>query len=198
MWRILTVQFRDNQGAEDLYWCPETKKMYIRQPANVDSIVFWLTSQKWTGGYEADCPIKEGITMRVVDRSGTVLFEETLVKDEWNGGTSAKKVGDFAYEAINKIAEKMSEGLSTYDEWKDLLKKEKEKSGDTDYLDNWMYCYCNLIKETALGSDHYLGKKVYLVKRKYEHTKCDAKWTEFAVLTDDKLDYLAIAGYLLK
>ena len=139
MVRILTVRYKFTQNAEDLYWCPETKKMYIRQPANVDSIVFWLTSTKWTGGYEADCPIREGITMRVIDKEENILFEETLEKDDWNGGTSAKKVGDFADEAIKKIAAELNDGLTDYYEWKEWVLADKEKFGNKDYDDNWLF-----------------------------------------------------------
>lgn len=195
---VRTVVFYGEQGAEDLYRCKENKKIYVRQPANVDSIVFWLTSSKWQGGYEADCPLKEGMVMRVVDKSGHVLFEEKLEKDNWNGGTSAKKVGDFSGEAIKKIAESMAEGLSSHSEWKDLLMKEKEKAGNTDYDENWLYYYYDCVKETVLGIAYYLGEKVYLVKHDCRHKICGIEWSEFLVLTESKLDCLAIAGYELK
>lgn len=195
---VRNVVFRGRQGAEDLYWCREKKKMYVRQPANVDSIVFWLTSSKWQGGYEADCPIKEGMVMRVVDKSGKVLYEEKLEKDEWNSGTSAKKVGDFSYEAIKKIAESFAEGRSSHREWRDLLLREKEKAGNADYDENWLYYYYDCVKETVLGTEYYLGQKVFKVKRDCKHSICGVEWSEYAVLTEDKLDCLAIAGYDLK
>lgn len=94
--KTLKVKFKSRQDSEDLYYCPENKRVYVRQPANVPSIVFWYSSSKWSGGYEASCPIREGITFSV-DIDG-VEYQETLEEDTWNSGTSAKKVIPFSWE----------------------------------------------------------------------------------------------------
>jgi len=96
--KIYHVKFKETKRGtgEDLYFCSENRKVYIRQSANVPDIVFWLSSSKWSGGYEASCPIREGISF-VVEHDG-VEYTETLVEDTWNSGTSAKKMLPFSWE----------------------------------------------------------------------------------------------------
>lgn len=195
--RILTVQYKYSQGAEDLYWCPETKKMYVRQSANVEEIVFWLTSVKWSGGYEADCHIRAGITMRVVDKYENILFEEILEKDDWNSGTSAKKTGPFANEAIIKMASELGVGLLDRESWRKWLIEDKEKYGNNDYDDNWLYYESNITKVNIIEEKWYLGKQAFFAELKAEHRISDKKWSEFVVLSDDKSSVLRIAGYKL-
>ena len=201
MGRTLTVKYKFSQGAEDLYWCLDTKKMYVRAPANVDDIVFWLTSVKWVGGYEADCPIKEGTNMKVVDKNGEVIFSETLEKDDWNGGTSAKKKGDFADEAIRKIAcevgEKMSrkKDIHTSRDWREWLLEDKSKFDYKDYDDNWLYFIPEVIKTKRIGKKTYLGKEVYIEEYKIKHTISGKKWTEYLVLSEDRTTVYRSAGY---
>lgn len=102
-----TVRFMAEQNAEDLYRCIDNGQVYIRQRCDEDH-VRWLTANKWQGGYEASCPMKEGIVIRVVDKDGTVLFEETLVHNEWYESTVAVKKGGFFDEEIQKVADSVS------------------------------------------------------------------------------------------
>ena len=104
MGKEIKVRYYSEQGAEELYKNIENNRVYVRQPANVPEIVFWLTSNKWQGGYEADCPIKAGITMIVVDKNENELYRETLVEDNWNSGSSASKKAPFLYEAEKEYA----------------------------------------------------------------------------------------------
>ena len=60
-----------------MYRCRETGKVYIRQECD-DNYVRWFTSSKWIGGYEADCPLREGLELRIVGKDKSPLFLETL------------------------------------------------------------------------------------------------------------------------
>lgn len=197
--RILTVTFKTTQDAEDLFYCKETKKVYARQPANVDDIVFWLTTCKWTGGYEADCPIREGITMRVVDKFGEVLFEEKLEKDTWNGGTSAKKVGEFRRESVNRICSTYAaeHGLTSYEEWKKRLTEDVEKHQYKDYVDNWLYWERFELGRAVVADACILGETYKIVRFKCRHRISGKTWEE-TELYDAKQEICeGICGYKL-
>jgi hypothetical protein len=121
MSRILKMKFKSNQqgNGEDLYFCEETKRVYVRQTSNGEGkIVFWLSTSKWSGGYEASCPLKEGLIIQA-DYIGT-QFEEVLVKDDWNGGTSAIKTFPFSWES-EKLEEQKSKEISPKQKLKDLF-----------------------------------------------------------------------------
>ena len=74
--KIITVRFLDRQGCEDLYRCPGTNQVYARQPSNDKEKVFWYTTSKWHGGYEASSHVRAGVLFRVIDASDNILFEE--------------------------------------------------------------------------------------------------------------------------
>lgn len=94
---IREVCFLRRQSGEDLYFCKANNRVYSRQPSNGEGkIVFWYSTVKWDGGYEANCPIKEGMTF--VISIGGKEYRETLVRDDWNSGTSALKVAPFSWE----------------------------------------------------------------------------------------------------
>lgn len=197
--RILTVTFKATQDAEDLFYCKETKKVYARQPTNVDDIVFWYTTCKWTGGYEADCHIREGITMRVVDKFGEVLFEETLEKDTWNGGTSAKKVGEFRRESFNRICSTYAaeHGLTSYEEWKKWLTEDIEKHQYKDYVDNWLYWERFELGRVVVADACILGETYKVVRFKCRHRISGKTWEE-TELYDAKQEICeGICGYKL-
>lgn len=89
---IRTVVFMaDQRGVgEDLYRCKETGKVYIRQECD-EEYVRWFTSEKWRGGYEASCPMREGLELRIVDKDGSLLFRESIVKAPGYSDTVAEK-----------------------------------------------------------------------------------------------------------
>jgi hypothetical protein len=123
MSRILKMKFKSEQrgNGEDLYFCEETKKVYVRQTSNGEGkIVFWMSTSKWSGGYEASCPLKEGLIIQA-DYLGT-QFEEVLVKDDWNGGTSAVKKFPFSWE-VEKLKSSPKQKLKDMFEKHPDLKK---------------------------------------------------------------------------
>lgn len=105
----LNVKFKEAQRgvSEDVYYCAERKRCYIRQKTNYTDppAVFWLTCTKgrdkcgWSG-YEASSPIRAGITIKAIGPDGQ-YFEETL-EDIGYDNTRAIKVGKFSWELEEK------------------------------------------------------------------------------------------------
>lgn len=197
--RILTVTFKSTQDAEDLFYCKETKKVYARQPANVDDIVFWYTTRKWTGGYEADCPIREGVTMRVVDKFGEMLFEEKLEKDDGNGGTSAKKNGEFKREAIRRICNDVmtTNNLSDYEEWKKWLCSDMKSFGYEGYSDNWMYWDTEDVESRIAEKVNVLGLKLKIMVTKARHKISGKEWVSYEIWDKEEEECEGVCGYKL-
>ncbi len=199
MGRMIEVRFYDQQGAEDLFVTTDgSRRVYVRQPSNADGLVFWYTSSKWRGGYEASGHIADGITMRVVNQAKKVLFEEVLEKDNWNGGTSAKKVGPFSREALKPFLENCPavQGLRSHEEWRDMLLQEKEAFNNVDYDDNWLYWDTEELSTSVLEKfEDGLGETCYLVAEQMRHKVSDREWTLFKVVDESKELTLALCGY---
>ena len=194
--RTIEVKFKCKQGAEDLFYSPETKRVYARQPANVDDIVFWYTTCKWSQGYEADCPIRAGITMRVLDYKGKVCFRETLEPDTWNGGTSAKKKGRFYDETLKKLARSVERQnhLKSYEDWSKWLCSFQEQFGNKDYRDNWLHWNVLTVSDEKIAEYELLDGPAYLYKQTRKHEICGKEWVEYEIRDKDD-DVLAICGY---
>ena len=199
MGNVITVKWICNQSAEDVYRSVEKPhRVYVRQPSNCDDLVFGYTTNKWRGGYEASCPIKAGITMRVVDDNGNCLFEEPLIEYPWSVGMSAKKVGDFSYEAIRKLEKSFREALnlSEYGRWRDWILSLKEQYGYKGYNDNWMYWETKTIEREKLNATYeYLGKKCHLVREKEKHKICGCEWESFTLVDEKDIECIALCGY---
>ena len=191
---IRTVRFMAVQGAEDLYRCEETGKVYVRQPCD-DKHVRWCTSCKWTGGYEADCPMKEGIIIDIVDVCGNFLFRESLIKVDGYCWTVAEKVGPFSYEAIKNLAYDVIEKhkLQSWDEWRAWLCADYKSMYDG-YIENWAFAENEHGKPQKLATMSYLGRKVYLTATQYTHKICGKTWTCYEI-QDKYTDVLAVCGF---
>lgn len=96
---IRTLVFKESQSGvcEDVYRMKEHSGVLIRQRLD-DTTVRWLTASKWSGGYEASCPVKDGLTLNIVDSAGLLIFTETTYRTEWNGGGQAEKRHSFSWE----------------------------------------------------------------------------------------------------
>lgn len=198
--KTIKVRYKATQGAEDLYVSVDKPhRVYARQEANVDDIVFWHSTNKWVGGYEADCPIREGIAFCVVDRDDKVLFEEVMRNDTWNGGTSAAKKGPFYNEALKALADEFEQGngLASYEEWRDALVADKEKHGYAGYRDNWMYWETECLKKKVLGETNVLGDKCFYVEEHMKHKISGREWMECLLMDKNKEFTLALCGYKL-
>lgn len=205
MGKIISVKFMATQGAEDLYRNVESGRVYARRPANVDSIVFWTTTSKWTGGYEADCPIRAGITMRAVDKDGGVIFEEELREDNWNGGTSAEKKGLFYREAVRNISMKLiddrnlrgyTQRVRSYEEWKKWLSSVKDEYGYKDYIENWLHYEVKEMGSIVIKTPVILGHKHKVFEITCRHRICGKEWKEIRISDLDQLPYGEICGYI--
>lgn len=194
---IRTVHFMAAQGCEDLYRCRENGMVYIRQECGKEH-VRWLTACKWSGGYEADCPMKAGLDIRVVDGFGNELFVETIVRENSTGDTWAKKVGEFSSEAIRRVCKEVTEKLTlkSHEEWKAWLMEDMERSGYSGYTDNWLYVGVRYRNRKTLFTSSYLGKPVLVTATPCQHKICGKEWQCIEILPESKLFILELCGYL--
>lgn len=195
---VITVSFMAEQRGlcEDLYRCKETRRVYIRQECDRDH-VRWLTSSKWTGGYEADCHMKEGLVMRVVNGGDLAIFEEKLVEEDGVSGTWAVKKGPFSWEVINSFAERVTRkyDLQDYEEWKAWLIQDTEKCGYAGYPENWLFAMNDYGKPKKIAQLDYLGKAAFTVMCEEKHNICGKSWICYEVRDASMDTTLAICGY---
>lgn len=59
----------------DVYRVMETGRLCVRQKVCED-LVRWCTATKWSGGYEADTPFKDGLMLIAVDDTGAEIGME--------------------------------------------------------------------------------------------------------------------------
>lgn len=195
---IRTVKYFASQCGEDLYRCEETGGVFVRQGCD-EQYVRWLTANKWQGGYEADCPLREGIVIHVVDRTGKMLFREYIIKADGYMDTVAEKAGAFSEEAITALAEDIMKrfALAPYDDWKGFLMKEAEAAGHEGYYENWLYD--NEYEEPVkIAKMDFLGVSVYAITQKAKHRKCGKTWTAYEIRTVDLSTCVAICGYAIE
>lgn len=195
---IRTVTFiRDQRGVgEDLYRCKETGRVYIRQECD-DEYVRWLTSSKWIGGFEADCPLREGLELRIVGKSGSPLFREFIVKTPGYSDTVAGKIAPFSWEAISELANEQAQRLRLrrYEDWKEWLMKSAKESRFTGERDTWLYAKAERDPLEKVAQLSYLGKTAWLTAQKETHTACEKRWTSYEIRSDDLMEVLDICGF---
>jgi len=181
---------------EDLYRCKETGRVYIRQECD-DKCVRWFASCKWNGGYEADCPMKEGLALYIVDKAGNVLFQESIIKVDGYMDTVAEKIGPFSWEAISFLSDGIAKKyrLRSYEEWKAWLMADAKESGFTGYSDTWLYSNVEYGKTKKIAKYDVLGKTVYATKEKAIHGICGKRWTRYEIRSGDMLDTLDLCGF---
>lgn len=194
---IRTVWFIGKQNAEDLYRCKENGRVYVRQRCD-DMCVRWLTSSKWSGGYEACGPLKEGLVMRIVSKKGVALYEEIVEKAEGYSDTVAFKVAPFSDEAIkNTVADiAVRYRLSPHSKWKSWLMKAAEEHKFTGYSDNWCYADVKYRKVRTLFPVEYLGVTAYCTEQEATHKVSGQKWTCVEIRDEKKETVLEICGYI--
>ena len=195
--KTITVSFMAQQGCEDLYRCVVTGKVYARQPARSKKYVYWYTTTKWAGCYEASAPVRSGITFRAVDGSGNTLFEELMIPSTSDTGSCAITHGDFLSEMLKDEARKYGETLHllSHEEWRKRLAAEKTKHGYTGLMDNWIYCESDTETRVVIDTVKMLGKEKHIVLEKCKHRLCDHEWFS-VIVTDLSMDVTeAICGY---
>lgn len=85
--------------SEDVYRIQETGRVCVRQWL-CDDLVRWCTATKWSGGYEADTPFKDGLMLIAVDDTGAEIGMEVTYQTQWNGEGLAEKELPFSWEAV--------------------------------------------------------------------------------------------------
>lgn len=85
--------------SEDVYRIQETGRVCVRQQL-YDDLVRWCTATKWSGGYEADTPFKDGLMLILVDAAGAEIGMEVTYQTKWNGQGLADKDFPFSWEAV--------------------------------------------------------------------------------------------------
>ena len=195
---IRTVKFIGDQRGfgEDLYRCIETGKVYVRQECD-DTHVRWLTSVKWQDGYEADCHLKSGLILNIVDKTGTILFQECVSQVDGYCYTVAKKEAPFSWEAINTIAAAIAKryALKSRDEWYSWLGQAAKDTNYAGYLDTWLYCEVKYMPSKKIDNAKYLGIPVTVEAEAAEHKICGKTWTSYEIVSADHSTCLAICGY---
>ncbi len=194
---VRTVRYKSSQSGEDLFVCEETKKVYIRQPADNDH-VRWLTGIKWSGGYEASCCMKAGLILRVVDKHGNVMFEETIGKEEGYSGTIAKKKAPLRHEWANATAKALMERFDVvpYEAWKAKLMDQAAAFQYNGYYENWCFWETVDKKEEKIQKVvNPYGDPFWVVATTTVHKICSLEWLEYDLKTEDCLDNEAIIGY---
>lgn len=195
---IRTVTFMGDQRGlcEDLYRDKETGRVYIRQECD-DSHVRWLTASKWTGGYEADCHMRSGLVIRVADKAGNVLFEESLFERESAIGTWAQKNGSFSWEAIAALADEYKKkfGLSTYEEWRAWLMADAKPCKFEGCSDNWLFAMAVHGQLKKISQINFLGVTAYVTVQEEKHKICGKGWLCYEIKDVCLNSTLAICGY---
>ena len=196
---IRTVVFLDDQRGtgEDLYRCKETGKVYIRQECD-DEYVRWLTSNKWMGGYEASCPMREALEFHIVGKDGELLFREPIIKVPGYSCTVAEKIAPFSWEAISALEDEQTKklGLHGYYEWKDWLMKAANDMGFVGDENIWLYTRIECSNVEKISKLSYLVKTVWLTAQKEKHIVCEKQWTCYEIRSADLMKTEALCGFM--
>ena len=194
---VRTVVFIGDQrwNGEDLFRCKETGAVYVRQECDKE-YVRWLTANKWTGGYEADCPMREGLELHIADKAGRLLYREPVVKVEGYMDTVARKIAPFSWEAIRTIAKEAAEKYKLQDDetWRTWLLADKP-ADPGQYIENWLFGELKRGKPVKLERVSLLGKEVLLVAVDEEHLVCEKKWKTIEIRDKSLTECLGICGF---
>lgn len=190
--RTVTFMAAKNGTCEDLYRCSETGKVYIRQKCD-EGHVRWLTT---TDDHEADSPMRKGLVIRAVDKAGSTLFVEEIVKDEGMDSTWAVKDGPFSWEAIKALAEEVrsKNDLTAYDEWKAWLLADMPKDANI-YPDNWLFAMTDRGLVKKLARMDFLGVTVFATSQELKHSTCGKSWVIYEIRDADLTSCLALCGF---
>lgn len=181
MAKVIEVKFYAQQGSEELYVSANGKTMYIRQPMQTNERVVWTTATKWSGGYEADTPIKAGITMKVISgnrrKDKVIHFEEVLEAGE-SGSTSAEKKEFFVHEQLANAAKGYvkEKALRPYDSWAKWLLNDTSKYNYTGYPDNWLHFGTDVLETQHIDTLNILGHTYSVVETAWKHQICGKTW----------------------
>lgn len=174
---LLSVVCFDTQGAEELYFCKGNGHIYVRQPVTYDS-VRWLTTSKWSGGYEADTPLARNTLVQICDTENNVHVESVE-----SDGVAQKKV-PFVREAVKQFSNsyrKNNPSIIPYEEWVAMLVPAKPEHI---YQDNWLFACAKKGTECLIQKVLIRGLPYQVVETAYEH-KCGLKYRFVELFSDE-------------
>ena len=190
-----------DEMTKELYRCEENGKIYCRQkvPGN-DKQVRWLSTNKWRSGYEPDSPLKPGITIKVVDKRGQVVFEEVTKKTDDEEVSYAVKKHQFFSEEVKSIARR-EQKIRVLTEHNVFCKMICDKMQDYDYKgdrDTWFYGSCvEELSEAVVATYETLRGPVSVYAIKNRHKVTGQMFMEY-ILKDKKDETVFdICGYAL-
>lgn len=199
---IRKVRFMATQGAEDLFLCFDNGRIYCRQLLSKGnpSFVRWCSTSKWSGGYEADAPLKAGMKICVTDPAGKeVLFSESVVASDYYCGSVAEKKGPFTDEAYRSAASKIREAyrLTDYEQWKAWLSADKRVYAYRGSGDNWLFAEADLVNSAVIDRIKILGYEFPVIAQAYTHRISGKKWVYCCLTNPWQLgsSTVAICGY---
>ena len=200
MGKVIEVKFYAQQNAEELYISTSGRKFYVRQPIQDTDRVLWTTASKWDGGYEADTPIKAGITIRVVSgakrREKITHFEELMEANPETGTVSAEKKEFFLSEQLanGKKAIIKSHDLHTYDQWSRWLLNETTRYDYTGYPENWLHFGTDRLEQEQVDTLNIFGHNYPVIATNWKHSICDKTWTVYEI-QDAKGNIVELCAY---
>lgn len=199
MGKVIQVQFHSQVGAEELYFrLGSKKKAFIRQPLQGSNRVVWASATKCPEGFEADAPLKAGVTIKAVSgprKERVVHFEEVMKADE-NGTVSAEKQSLFTREQLEDASKEFVKkmGLKTYESWSKWLLKEAPKHDYDGYPDNWLHYGTDELERQKIETLNILGALYHVEESKWRHKICGKTWTVIEI-KDDKDNVVELCGY---
>lgn len=195
---IRSVCFMRRQDAVDLYRCQDEGKhnrVYARMSCG-DGTVKWLTTSRWSGGYEPDCPMKAGLELRIVDGDGSLLFTEVIEHGDESRDNYAVSKAPMSRDEEKRIAHTWAEkhSLLPYEEWRKNLLQARNLYAPSEIADHWLYCYANTISTAKESIVDALGRRLYVECCEMEHTTSHQRWKVY-MLKQDNYTNLEICGY---
>lgn len=181
MSKVIQVAFHKQQGANELYITVGVpKRLYIRQMTPGENRVVWATATKWKEGYEADTPLKAGITVKVISglkKNRIEHFEESMEADE-TGLVSAEKKEFFMSEQLQNASKSYAKqlALKTYDSWAKWLLNETSRYGYDGYPENWLHFGTDELEKQTIADLNILGRPFYVEETKWKHAVCGKVW----------------------
>ena len=156
-----------------------------------------MRSNKWVGGYEASCPMREGLELRIVDNEGAELFYEHIVKAPGYSDTVAKKIAPFSWEAIGRLAKEQAERLHLrgYYEWKEWLVGHADEADLSRDIDDWIYTRTDRGAVEKIAKLSFLGKSVWLTRQVGFSKDCKKRWSSYEIRSKDLTSVEDVCGF---
>lgn len=212
MSEIRKVQYMHSDNSVDLYRRVDGTRrgvVYARMPlirlpaqgnATECKVAQWLTTSRWSGGYEASGPVKAGLTFEIVDENQTLYTEEVseeLCQQGLPGAAYA--VAPFYDDACKAEAAAVEQtfNLQPHKKWREWLLTDMPEGEEPD---NWLYCSSSTICVHMLHQVFVLGKRYVAQATRYRHNASGKEWWAYTIdetKGNKVISTIAICGYRL-